>query len=202
MIPYFKRFKRSPRVAPLGEASDEQLMARFRSSGCEEAFEELTARHIVPAYRTALSILRNHEAVEDVLQQCFLKMVRSRRSYRPGMRFSAWFYTILRNTCRDELRRPRIMSLSNCEVLAPAEDLGPGARLELEEDAMAACSAFALLPDRDREILALRIHGGLKFAQIAAVCGISAEVAKKRAYRALARLRRQLAARRQQVALS
>ena len=126
-------------------------------------------------------------------------MVKARRSYRRGMCFSAWFYTILRNTCRDELRRSRIKLLSDCEVLAPVEDSDPRARLELEEEAGAATSAFALLPDAEREVLALRIYGGLKFAKIAATCGISVEAAKKRAYRGLARLRRQLAAHRQHV---
>jgi len=44
----------------------------------------------------------------------------------------------------------------------------------------------------DREILVLRIHGGLDFHEIAATFGLSADATKKRAYRALDRLRRRL----------
>jgi len=180
-------------------ASDEELMARFRSSGSEDAFEELFRRHGAAAYRTVLSILGDTGAAEDVLQESLLRMVRARRSYRPGMPFCPWFYTIIRNVCRDEIRRPGrgaptgSVALAGWRIAHSPDESDPCALLERQEDVRSARRAFARLPDPEREVLALRIYGEVGFAEIAAVCGISTEAAKKRAYRGLARLRRALA---------
>jgi len=174
-------------------ASDEELMAGFRSSGSEDTFEELFRRHGAAAYRTVLSILGDTGAAEDVLQESLLRMVRARRSYRPGMPFCPWFYTIIRNVCRDEIRRPRRATVADCTAAEDPRDCEPCAALERLEEVRLARRAFARLPDLEREALALRIYGELSFAEIAQVSGISTEAAKKRAYRGLARLRRALA---------
>jgi len=179
----------------LATASDETLMARFRASASEAAFEELFHRHVASAYRTALSILRDPSAAEDVLQEAFLSVVRARRSYEKGRPFAPWFYTIVRNACRDELRRPRPAMLPDGEEPASLAESDPGAALEWREEVASARRAFGFLPEAEREVLALRIYGALTFAEIASVCGTTAGAAKKRAHRGLARLRRALATR-------
>lgn len=185
----------SARAAALAAAADEELMAGFRAAGAEDAFEELVRRHSGSGYRAALAMLGNSAAAEDAVQECFLRLVRARGSYVPGSLFSSWFYAILRNVCRDELRRaPHPVAGGAAPPAAPA-GAEPFAHLETREAAQAAARAFAQLPESDREVLALRIHGGLEFAQIAAACGISAEAAKKRACRALDLLRRALSGR-------
>jgi len=180
------------RGADLARSSDEKLIARFRSCPDEEAFEELARRYSASAYRAALAILGSREDAEDAVQDCFLRLIRARSSYRPGMRFSPWFFTILRNTCSDELRRRHRGPQSRGDVPEPAEETAPRAGLEIREEFRGARRAFHRLRRSEREVLALRIHGGLKFSEIATACGISVEAAKKRAYRGLDRLRREL----------
>ncbi|MHC5053275.1 MAG: RNA polymerase sigma factor [Planctomycetota bacterium] len=169
-------------------------MTRFRSSPEPEAFEELARRYAATAYRTARAILGPNADAEDAVQECFLRVIRRRATYRPGMRFSVWFLTVLRNICRDEIRRAGRAARQPLPApeRAPAADASTLA--ERGEQARGARAAFDRLAEDEREILALRIHEGLKFAEIAAVCGISEEAAKKRAQRALDRLRRDVAA--------
>ena len=169
-------------------------MARFRASAEPGAFEELVRRHTPRAFRTALGILGSGVDAEDAVQECFLRVIRRRATYRPGMPFSVWFFTVLRNFCRDELRR----TARAAGRPPPPPAGGPAADApslaERSEETQAALAAFGRLAEDEREVLALRIHEGLRFAEIAGICGISEEAAKKRAQRALDRLRRDVAA--------
>ena len=180
------------RFSELAARGDEELIEKLRSSSDEPVFEELVRRYVSPAYRMALIMLGIREDAEDAVQECFLRLIRARSSYRSGMRFSRWFFAILRNVCRDEVRR-RLRAAGGIEKpTARNVELDPSARLELRERVQAAYDAFDRLPEPEREALTLRIHGGLEFSEIAAICGISVEAAKKRAYRGLDRLRREL----------
>jgi RNA polymerase sigma-70 factor (ECF subfamily) len=180
------------RSAVLSAAADEALMDAFRAEGDERVFEELVRRHSASAYRAALAIVGLAGTAEDAVQESFLRLVRARRDWKPGSNFRSWFYSILRNVCRDELRRVARPEPDRAEPSASAE---PSAALDLREQAAAAARAFAELPEGEREVLSLRIHGGLEFSQIASAVGISAEAAKKRACRALELLRRRLSGR-------
>lgn len=176
--------------------SDEELMDAFRSSGGEAVFEELLRRHRTAAWKTALAILRHRDDAEEAVQEAFLRMVRARRSWRPGRNFRSWFYAILRNVCRDELRRERPAPAGDEPGPdRPAPARGPHHEAEARESSRTAAAALARMPRQEREVLFLRIHGGLEFREIAAACRISEEAAKKRAGRALERLRRMLGGR-------
>ena len=174
-------------------SSDEEMMAAVRARADEGAFDRLVRRHGERALRAARACLGGSGGAEDAVQECFLHMVRARRSYRPGAPFAPWFYTLLRNACRDELRRRSRRPETRPEPPERPAGTDPCDQLVAREDARAACRAFAGLPPEDREILALRVHGGLEFPEVARITGLSAECAKKRAYRALDRLRRELA---------
>jgi RNA polymerase sigma-70 factor (ECF subfamily) len=173
--------------------SDEQLMSAVIDRADEASFDELAARHGSRAFRVALAILGGREAAEDALQESFLHMVRARRSFRRGMRFAPWFYTLLRNVCRDELRRRSSRPTVGGERPESPVHADPCEELIRREDCRAACRAFSRLAQADREVLALRVHAGLDFPEVARVLALNEEAAKKRAYRALDRLRRQLA---------
>lgn len=176
----------------LAGLSDERLMAAVVARAEETAFEELAARHREKAFRVALALLGHSEAAEDALQESFLHLVRARRSFRPGMRFAPWFYALVRNASRDELRRRAVRLRDPANRAEPPPQADPHESLVRREACRAARRAFGQLPDADRELLALRIHGGLDFREIARVLGLAEDAAKKRAYRALDRLRRQL----------
>ena len=174
--------------------SDEQLMTRFRASGEPAAFEELVRRYTPRAFRTAFAVLRASADAEDAVQECFLRVIHRRATYCPGMPFSVWFFTVLRNLCRDEMRRT-VRAAGRPTPPLPREPVADTSSLaERAEEGAAALAAFERLGEPEREVLALRIHDQLRFAEIAEICGISEEAAKKRAQRALDRLRRDVAA--------
>ena len=164
--------------------SGESLMERFRDRLDTEAFDEIVSRFTNPALMTAVQILSDRAMAEDAVQETFLRMVRGRRGYKPAKPLSSWFYTILRNVCTDMLRRRARQSglVENAALHTVAASRAPWDGLDMPE-------LLAKLPADDRAVLTLRIVHGLAFADIAASLGISREAAKKRAQRALRRLR-------------
>ena len=165
--------------------SSECLMRRFQQRLDACAFDEIVCRFISPATAVAGHILADAALAEDAVQEAFLRIIRNRRKYVPGKPFSSWFYTILRNICKDMLRRRNRQARLVREVAAR----GVGRSSEPVGCTDAGAKLLAALPDKPRTVLTLRIVHGLGFGEIAAVLGISEEAAKKRAQRALRRLR-------------
>ncbi len=160
-------------------------MEQYQKSLDGAAFDLLVNRFMLPAYSAARRILGDEDLAEDAVQEAFLRVVRDRNSYRPSFPFSVWFYTILRNVCRDiQRRRLRQAALIRRVAHFAARRTASGRRTEAEY-------LLERLPETLRVVLLLRIRDNLSFRQIAAVLGISEEAAKKRGQRGLRLLRLQ-----------
>ena len=172
-------------MQPLNETSSDTLMARFRERLDAEAIEQLVARFIAPGAAVAGQMLADPALAEDAVQEAFLRVVRSRTQYQPGRPFSSWFYAILRNVCHDMLRRrsrhAQAIHDIACRTFPPAEPPP-----DLDGDAP---SLLDRLPADARAVLELRIVHEMPFRDVAAALDISEEAARKRAQRALRRLR-------------
>ncbi len=153
-----------------------------------ERFEALyrSSRDDVFAYVSTL--LRDRAAAEDVTAQSFERAYRKRRTFdrRRGDE-RAWLFGIARNGALDELRRRRRLASLVAEPQADAA-LEDHAEIALRRTAVR--KALARLPARDRELIALKFHGGLSNGEIALVLGVSESTAGTRLHRALERLRK------------
>ena len=119
-------------------SSDEELMARFADSLDEHSFSLLSERYAEKAHRVALAILGNEEAAADAVQESFLRIVRARSSYRTAEPYQQWYFCILRNICRDELRRkkivdPQVPAGLNAQVFDPKEKAETQEALQLKQ---------------------------------------------------------------------
>lgn len=160
-------------------------MVRFQCALDAEAFDEIVSRYLTPAVATARQILSDSALAEDAAQEAFLRVVRKRQQYRPDKRFSSWFYTIVRNICRDMLRKQgRQKTLVREFAARQAVDSAAS-----QADSPDVVDLLGLLSPEARAVVTLRIAQGLPFRDVAAVLGISEEAAKKRAQRALQQLR-------------
>ncbi|MFY1832250.1 RNA polymerase sigma factor [Myxococcus fulvus] len=189
------------------ETSDERLMLAFQA-GDARAFEALVRRHRTPVFNFILRFVGQRARAEDVLQETWLKVVRSAGEYQAKARFTTWVYTIARNLCVDSARKESYRQAASLEspvngadgedgrVLADAlpdggaspERGAHNARLRpLLERALAA------LPEEQREVFILREYSGIPFKDIADVTGVSENTVKSRMRYALDGLRRRLA---------
>jgi RNA polymerase sigma factor (sigma-70 family) len=179
-------------MQPVDEISQlpyEQLMGRFKASLENEVINKITLSLIQPALAAAGEILGNRTQAEDAVQETFVRLIRHRDRYDDSKPFLPWFYTILRNVCRDmhrqEGRRRKFL-----------ETLRQQARPEVfESHSMDSADLLSMLSSSEQEVLRLRILHDFRFREIAAVIGISESAAKKRAQRGLRRLRKYMKSR-------
>jgi len=126
-----------------------------------------------------------------MVQESFLRAFANMHRFDGQKRFHTWLYTICLNVLRDGLRRrktaPGRLPYEALEALADAAPL-PEQRLQRNQSRDALLAAVAALPLDQREALVLRFFQELSFAEVATVCDITENAAKKRVYQALSRL--------------
>ena len=137
----------------------------------------------------ALSLTRNGDRADDLVQQTVLKALAGRDSFRPGTNFAGWLFRIQRNEFISELRRTRLIVDVFDEVaatlsVAPRQESG----LILRE----FLGAFRQLPQGSRQALLLAQLEGLSYQQIADHVGIAQGTVKSRISRGRASLARLL----------
>ncbi|NVJ10025.1 RNA polymerase sigma factor [Myxococcus sp. AM001] len=189
------------------ETSDERLMLAFQA-GDARAFEALVRKHRTPVFNFIFRFTGHRARAEDVLQETWLKVVRSAGDYTPKAKFTTWLYTIARNLCVDSARKESYRQASSLEAPTPGAErdesrpLGeglPDAGASPERGAYNARlrpmleRALATLPDEQREVFTLREYSGIPFKDIAEVTGVSENTVKSRMRYALDGLRRRLA---------
>jgi RNA polymerase sigma-70 factor, ECF subfamily len=188
------------------QETDEALMEAFRD-GDARAFEQLVARHQRGVYNFLLRSVGVRARTEELLQEVFLRVVRSKQRYERTAKFTTWLYAIARNLCVDESRRARFRDHASLDAERRGKD-GDGGRTLLatlaadevptDEAALAGtlrerlAAAVDRLPDEQREVFLLRQLSGLSFREIGETVGIPENTVKSRMRYALEKLRVEL----------
>ena len=156
----------------------------------DEAVERLYAAHYRGLVRLAVLLVRDQETAEEVVQDSFVAMHRRWRTLRdPGLGLAYLRKTVL-NRSRSVLRRRGVEARY---VVPAATDLpGADAATLTRERRRVVLDALHQLPERQREVLALRYYLDLDEAAIAEWLGISRGAVKSHASRAAAALRQRL----------
>ena len=169
---------------------DGALMLRYRD-GDTAAFETLYLRHKDALYRYLLRLCRHRATAEDLFQEVWGKIVRSRASYRPTAKFTTFLYRVAHNCFIDHVRRDRRHSGHmefDAELHAnPGESPTMTTERALARERLAA--ALLALPDEQRDAFLLHEEAGLSIDQIASVTGSKRETAKSRLRYAINKLR-------------
>lgn len=164
----------------------------------DDDFERLYGEHAGPlfaflAYRTG-----DRVQAEDLLADTFERVLRARRRFDPRRGSEkTWLYSIALNLLRDDVRRRGTegRALERARPVAvpgEAEGVSDPALVGIEHrDELAR--ALATLSDEEREAIALRFGGDLTVPEIARVTGEPLTTVEGRVYRALRRLRDELA---------
>lgn len=160
--------------------------------GEADAFAELAAEYRPLAQRTALSLLGDRDAAEDVAQEAMIRLQSSLAGFRGEAELGSWLHRITLNLSYDHLRlaRRRREEVSLREARSAAEPAGedPHRRLDTERARLALHDALDRLSEDQREVLVLRFVSDLSYAEIARITGAPEGTIASRIYRALARL--------------
>jgi RNA polymerase sigma-70 factor (ECF subfamily) len=173
-------------LAELHLRSDDELML-LAASGLCEAFDELVTRYQSKMRAFCSRMLKSTVRGDDVAQEVFLEIWRTRQRYQAEGRFQAFLFTAARNRCLRAIRdqRPREPD-DTVPLAAPADQLDT--LLEAEHRRRVLHSINQLSP-KLREAIWLRFSAGLGFETIAEVTHIPVETARSRVFLGLKRLR-------------
>jgi len=185
--------------------SDVELMLRFQG-GDEKAFEEiihLYEKRILNLVRRYLGV--NYAFAEDLTQEAFLRVYRSRESYRPKAKLSTWIYRIAINLCLNEQRSTKAALFSELSG-SRQEDFGGFSRSsvqdernllpseELEKKELLAEIKLAIdgLPEKQRFAIILSRYDGMSYEDIADALDCSVQAVKSLLFRARESLKKSL----------
>lgn len=174
-----------------------QQLAADKLSAAAELFRRYRDPIFGYLYRRCLG---DRQLAEDILQDCFERVIKYRSGFRSGHTFRSWVYTIARNCHQDRLKRQQKRSEMESDaafVLPSLLTAGRQAqvgndslnRMIAEEEADHRREAWKALPNKYREVVDLAWNRGLKYAEIAEVLGLSVANVKVRMHRACQQLR-------------
>ncbi len=158
--------------------------------GDDLAFAGLFDRHNERLFLYCARMLGSAEQAEDIVQGLWERVIRLRSEKRGIRNPSAFLLTVARNLCLNHMKRERRRAPFDGAARAACDRTEERRRTDLEEEVL---EALDRLPMKYREVLVLNIYSGYDFEEIAAMLGISAAAAWKRASRGREQLRKGLA---------
>ncbi len=169
----------------------DRILIRKAKRGERRAFGLIYEKYRDTLLTVAMSLSADPELAQDVVQDVFVKFVESLDGFELRGRLKGYLATCVANRARDRLRQ---MARDNC-VEQDGRDMSQGRPLDLavqNEQLHRLAKALSQLPYEQREVIALKVHGGLSFRAIARQRGIRLGTVQSRYRYALNRLRAQL----------
>ena len=141
------------------------------------------------AYRITLDL----EKAREVVQETFLKLWQADRAQVEG-HLAEWLYTVCRNQALDLRRKDsRMVPLAKDGAIdTPDETPSAGEQLEQRQEENRVLDAFAALTGKQQEVLRLKFQGGLSYAEISRVTGLSVSNIGYIIHTGIQRIRQQL----------
>jgi RNA polymerase sigma-70 factor, ECF subfamily len=180
---------------------DAQLMLRVRE-GDDTSFALLLERHRGPVVHFLYRMVQNQAVSEELAQEVFLRVYRSRETYEPTAKFTTWLFRIAThvalNSIRDRKKEKGHESLDE-EMLDGMERQVADRQPTIEQDMVHEVKlrevrqAIEDLPAKQRAAVLMHKYEGLDYAQIAVVLSCSESAIKSLLFRAYEALRDRLA---------
>jgi RNA polymerase sigma-70 factor, ECF subfamily len=193
----------SAAVADASGLSDAEMMLRVKA-GDDSAFDYLVQKYRRPIISFMYRMAHNPAAAEDLAQEVFLRVYRSRANYEPSAKFSTWLYRIATNLgvnyARDT-RHERPENVTNLDE--PDQETGQALDLadkkpSVEEEILRRERMTAIrqkveaLPERQKLAVLMHKYQQMDYRQIADVLKLSESATKSLLFRAYETLRTQL----------
>lgn len=185
------------------DLDDAAIMLELKA-GNMAGFDFLLAKYRKPIINFMYRMTRNQAVAEELAQEVFLRVYRSRETYRAEARFSTWLYRIATNLGVNQARDTRHeRSASTVYLDEPDSDTGttldvpdstPGVESRLlRDERMAAIREHVMaLPERQRMAVLMHKYEGMDYKEIGEVLKLSESATKSLLFRAYQTLREKL----------
>ncbi|MDX1964988.1 MAG: sigma-70 family RNA polymerase sigma factor [Pirellulales bacterium] len=181
---------------------DVRLMLAVRGDDAN-AFEELMLRYQDRLVNVLEHLVQQRDLAEDLAQDVFLRIYRSRKSYVPGAKFSTWLFTIANNVAsnarRSQARRKEVRLAAPADqsqelptmdgVAVAASGQMPHRLLDKEELRYAVRAAIGTLNERQRMAVLLNKFENMSYEEIATAMELTPKAIKSLLSRARGNLK-------------
>ncbi len=190
-------------AAAAGELSDADVMLRVKT-GDQAAFDFLVQKYRRPMVSFMYRMARNSAVAEDLAQEVFLRVYRSRENYEASAKFTTWLYRIATNLAVNHARdtrheRPEVqVSLdepndeTGTTLEVPDRSLNAEQAIVQQERMMAIRRKVEALPEQQKLAVIMHKYQQMDYKQIAEVLKKSESATKSLLFRAYETLREQL----------
>ncbi len=172
-----------------------------------QLFDELYDQYRTAVYSFSYRLTQNRGEAEDLFQETWLRVAQNFPKVLDMQKVKAWLFTITANLHKDVLRKKRIRrlflfqkkwefekDLTSCEDIPENGSSIKANESEQVDISLAISRAMTQLPDQQRLIFVLKEVEGFKQSEISEILGVPIGTVKSLMYRAVQRLRRDLAA--------
>ncbi len=178
-------------------ADSDAGLARSAARGDKTALETLYRRHVDRVWRYACLRTNSRDAAGEVVQETFLRVVRSIRSFKGHSAFATWLFALTRSAAIDHVRRERsdrARDLGPTVLKLRAADPATEEASPNREVRTAVREAVAGLPGVQRDVIVLCELSGLTMREVAETLGWGESRVKVTLFRARRKLRERLRA--------
>jgi RNA polymerase sigma-70 factor (ECF subfamily) len=192
------RARSGGRDLPIERARQDAWVERLRA-GDGQALREVVDAFSERITAVVGGMIRDRDAVEDVVHETFVKAFFRIGSFHGGSSLYTWLYRVAINAAKDHAKRRRRRPAVALDDLGPAGAQLPAPeapeleRLERRETRLAVRAAIQSLPPKFRAVLVLREIEGLRYEEIAAILDVSQGTVESRLFRARRRMQVRLA---------
>ncbi|HEX4277299.1 MAG TPA: RNA polymerase sigma factor [Bryobacteraceae bacterium] len=180
---------------------DAELMLRVKR-GDDASFGVLLEKHRNPVIHFLYRMVQNPAVAEELAQEVFLRVYRSRASYEPTAKFTTWLFRIAThlalNALRDGKNERKQESLDDTIESQPARQVSDN-RPTVEQSMVQQArlgevkKAIHTLPDKQRAAVLMHTYEEMEYSQIARALNCSESAVKSLLFRAYETLRTRLA---------
>ncbi len=158
------------------------------------AFSSLFETYYLPLCEFAYRYVKQKEVMEDVVQEVFVRIWEKRKKWQPNVSVSAYLYRSVYNQLINDYRKKRFEIVLTEDKQANIQDpvLSPMDQMHYREASKAIKVAIAMLPERRKEIVVLKLIYGFSYKEISTTLGISVNTVDTQVRRARKLLRNQL----------
>jgi RNA polymerase sigma-70 factor, ECF subfamily len=168
---------------------EDRILVEEVLAGRLESFDGLVRKYQKSIFYLILRMMRRSEDADEVTQKTFLRAYQSLRTFRFQSSFKTWLMAIALNLARNEFRRGNRTMIPLDEKFPDPESGDPWEKARAEGQRQWLEQALETLPDRQREVIQLRIHEELSFKEIALVTGSGEGAAKVNFHHGMKRLK-------------
>ena len=192
-----------PAMAGAETYTDAEVMLRVKG-GDQSAFDYLVQKYRRPLVSFMYRMARNTAAAEDLAQEVFLRVYRSRASYEASAKFTTWLYRIATNLAVNHARDTR-KDRPEVTVSLDEPDEETGTTLDVADSTISAEEALVrrermlairskveALPERQKMAVIMHKYQQMDYKQISEVLKLSESATKSLLFRAYETLREQL----------